>query len=510
MDIFADVALLSRIQFALTVAYHFIFVPLSIGLGLILAICATRAYRSRDPRDEAATHFWVKIFTATFAIGVATGITMEFSFGTNWANYSRFVGDIFGAPLAAEALFAFFLESIFLGVLLFGRKKVGRLAYLVSAWLVWIGSCLSALWILIANSWMQTPAGAALNAEGTEAIITDFPAAAFNPSIYARYTHTVDALLIMGAFIAMAVAAWYLLKGRHTDFAMKIMRTGAVVGIVTSCIMIVFAHASAVVVWEEQPTKLAMMEGQYETEAPPLYAFGWVDEESQEVITPFAIPGGTSMLATGTWDTEYPGLNDLAETEQYGDLDPEAMPVNFVFQSYHLMVAMYGLIMLTAILAIIFTYHRGKIQKMRWLQKLVLISPLFPFIAIQTGWITAEVGRQPWVVYPSVSGPEGVSLLTNDAISMSVSAPELLVTLALFLIVYLVLFIGWARVIGRFIKEGPVMAAEGTTEGADGETDVVAVATMADVQDNGDVEVSQVVVEDDAAAGASANGKDGE
>ena len=468
MELFADVALLSRIQFAATVAYHFFFVPLSIGLGLILAINETRYYRSRNEKDAAATRFWVKIFTATFVIGVATGITMEFSFGTNWADYSRFVGDIFGAPLAAEALLAFFLESVFLGVLLFGRKRVSPKFYLVSAWLVWLGSCLSALWILIANSWMQTPAGAELAADGSKAVITDFLAAAANPSIWARYTHTVDALLIMGAFVAMAVAAWYLLKGKHTDFAMKTLKTGAVVGIVTSCIMIVFAHASAVVVAEEQPTKLAMMEGMYETEAPPLYAFGWVDEESQEVVSPFAIPGGTSFLATGTWDTEYLGLNDLAQTEKYADLNPEELPVNFVFQSYHLMVMMYGLIMLTVILALVFTLRKGKIKNMKWLQRLVLISPVFPFVAIQTGWITAEVGRQPWVVYPSTSGPDGVSLLTNDAISQSVSAPELLVTLALFLVVYVFLMVAWARVMGRFIKEGPVAKAAVATAGAEG------------------------------------------
>ena len=198
MDMLSDVALLSRIQFALTVAYHFIFVPLSIGLGLILAIFATKYHRSRSEADGNAMRFWVRIFTATFAIGVATGITMEFSFGTNWADYSRFVGDIFGAPLAAEALFAFFLESVFLGVLLFGRNKVSSLFYTVSAWLVWAGSCLSALWILIANSWMQTPAGAELAADGSKAVITDFLAAAFNPSTLPRYTHVVVALLILG------------------------------------------------------------------------------------------------------------------------------------------------------------------------------------------------------------------------------------------------------------------------------------------------------------------------
>ena len=460
MDVFSDVVLLSRIQFALTVAYHFLFVPLSIGLGLIMAIFATKYHRSRSEQDGNAMRFWVRIFTTTFAIGVATGITMEFSFGTNWADYSRFVGDIFGAPLAAEALFAFFLESVFLGILLFGRNKVSSLFYTVSAWLVWAGSCLSALWIIIANSWMQTPAGAELAADGSKAIITDFLAAAFNPSTLPRYTHVVVALLIMGAFASMCVGAWYLLKGKHTDFAMKTVKIGAAVGMVASCAMIVTAHSSAGEVSQEQPTKLAMMEGMYGDEVPPLYAFGWVDEENQQVITPFAIPGGTSFLATGTWDTEYQGLNSLAQTDKYADVDVADMPVNLVFQSYHLMVAMYGLIMLTVILALVFTLRGGRIRTMRWLQKLLVVAPLFPLIAIQVGWITAEVGRQPWVVYPSTSGPDGVALLTQNAISQSVSAPELLTTLALFIAVYVFLFVGWARVISYFIKRGPVADSE--------------------------------------------------
>lgn len=460
MDVFSDVVLLSRIQFALTVAYHFLFVPLSIGLGLIMAIFATKYHRSRSEQDGNAMRFWVRIFTTTFAIGVATGITMEFSFGTNWADYSRFVGDIFGAPLAAEALFAFFLESVFLGILLFGRNKVSSLFYTVSAWLVWAGSCLSALWIIIANSWMQTPAGAELAADGSKAVITDFLAAAFNPSTLPRYTHVVVALLIMGAFASMCVGAWYLLKGKHTDFAMKTVKIGAAVGMVASCAMIVTAHSSAVEVSQEQPTKLAMMEGMYGDEVPPLYAFGWVDEENQQVITPFAIPGGTSFLATGTWDTEYQGLNSLAQTDKYADVDVANMPVNLVFQSYHLMVAMYGLIMLTVILALVFTLRGGRIRTMRWLQKLLVVAPLFPLIAIQVGWITAEVGRQPWVVYPSTSGPDGVALLTQNAISQSVSAPELLTTLALFIVVYVFLFVGWARVISHFIKRGPVADSE--------------------------------------------------
>ena len=311
MDFLADPVLLARIQFALTAMYHFVFVPLSIGLGLIVAIFETKYYRSNKPEDAAASRFWIKVFTATFALGVATGITMEFSFGTNWADYARFVGDIFGAPLAAEALLAFFLESVFLGVLLFGRKKVGKKFYLASAWLVWFGSCLSALWIIIANSWMQTPAGAELSADGTQAILTDFIAAAFNATTIPRYLHTVDALLIMGAFMALAIGAWYLKKGRHTEFALRTVRVASCVALVTTVLMVAFAHQSAVVVAEEQPTKFAMMEGAYETEAMPLYALGWVDEESQEVITPLAIPGGTSFLAS--WDSTILPLAEYTE-----------------------------------------------------------------------------------------------------------------------------------------------------------------------------------------------------
>ncbi len=306
MELFTDVALLSRIQFALVVIFHFCFVPLSIGLGLIMAINETRYYKSRDPKDEAATHFWVKVFTTTFAVGVATGITMEFSFGTNWADYSRFVGDIFGAPLAAEALLAFFLESVFLGIVLSGRKKVSPKFYMISSWLVWFGSCLSALWILIANSWMQTPAGAELSADGSKAVITDFFAAAFNATTLPRYSHTVLALLVLGGFVAIALSAWYMHKNKHAHFAEKTMKTGVVVAIVATGCLFVSAHSSAVVVAEEQPSKIAMMEGHYETGTLPLYAVGFVDEENQETIAPIALPGFTSWLASGDFDKEYP------------------------------------------------------------------------------------------------------------------------------------------------------------------------------------------------------------
>lgn len=454
MDIFSDPVLLSRIQFAFTAMIHFVFVPMSVGLGLIMAIHQTKAYKSGTPEDAAASKFWVRVFAVTFAIGVATGITMEFSFGTNWADYSRYVGDIFGAPLAAEALFAFFLESVFLGVLLFGKGKVKPKTEVVSAWLVFGGSALSALWILIANSWMQTPAGAELSSEGTKAILTDFFAAAANFSTGVRYAHTVLALIVMGAFFCMAVAGYYFLKNKHTDFAKKSLRTGLIVAVIATVALMVSAHSTAVEVTYEQPTKLAAMEGMYEDEVPGMYLFGWVDEENQ-TTSGLNIPGLTSFLASGTFDTVFPGLNSLSDSDRYGAMDPEDVPVNLVFQSYHLMVAMMGLIALVIIIAFI-GLKKDNIGEKRWVARLLVISPLFPFLAIQGGWMTAEAGRQPWVVYPAASSPDGLELLTANATSTSVTAGELFTTILLFVIVYVFLLVVWARMIGKILKDGPV------------------------------------------------------
>ncbi len=309
---------------------------------------------------------------------------------------------------------------------------------MASAWLTFAGSALSALWILIANSWMQTPAGAVLSPDGTEAWITDFFAAAFNPSTLPRYAHTVLALLVMGAFVTIAVAAWYMYKGRESRAAHTMLRVGSVVGIVSVVLLLGAAHTAAVEVWEEQPTKLAMMEGQYETEAPELSLFGFVDEEGEEAVT-LGIPGGTSFLATGTFDTEYPGLNDLAQTEQFAGLDVSTLPVNFVYQVYHIMVALFGVIVVCLLLALIFGRTRAKrgVKDMRWLQWLLIISPIY-------------------VVYPSNTGPEGVFLHTNVGTSVSVQPFEVVITLILFFAVYLMLFVGWWRVVARFVKEGPV------------------------------------------------------
>ena len=476
MEFFTNVEALARFQFALTVIFHFFFVPLSIGLGLFVALMETRHYRTRDPKDKAAADFWIRIFTATFVIGVATGITMEFSFGTNWANYSRFVGDIFGAPLAAEALLAFFLESVFLGVILFGRKRISAKAYLVSCWLTWAGSALSALWILIANSWMQTPAGFQVAADGSKATLTDFWAAAFNPSTVARYLHTVDSLLILGAFCVMAVGAWYLWKKHNEEYGQRFMKTGLVVGIVTVILMLPLGHLQAIVVAEQQPAKLAAMEGQWEDGPVGFALFGWVDETNGQT-TALSIPGFTSFLATGNFDTPYPGLN----TVEPGVTDFSAFdgvkvasyqggiaPVNATFQSYHLMILLYGALILWLIFAGLALRKAKKDKISKPLLALTVFGPLVPFLAIQAGWMVTEVGRQPWVVYDL--------LRTADAVSAVVSAPEVLITITLFIVFYTVIFIAWLRIVLRMIKKGPVLAVETvpTTANTDGTADAAA------------------------------------
>ena len=451
-----DAASLARMQFAFTAIYHYLFVPLSIGLGLIVALMQTKAYRTGDAHDEARAAFWVRLFTMTFAVGVATGITMEFSFGTNWAGYSRFVGDIFGAPLAAEALFAFFLESVFLGVLLFGKGRVSRRFYMVSSWLVWAGSLLSSLWIIIANSWMQTPAGYTVvhTAAGPKAELTSFLEAALNHTTLQRFFHTVIALLIMGALVCIAVGAYYKLKNRDGRAADRLLKVGLITGIVTTVLMLPAAHSQAVVVADYQPTKLAAMEGQYESGPVELSLFGWVDEETQTTYA-LGIPGGTSFLADGSFDTVYPGLNDYPVEDQPG-------AVNLIFQSYHIMVAMFGAIVLVLILAAL--VYAGKLKNHKWPLYILMIGWIAPILAIEFGWVVAEVGRQPWIVWGE--------LRTADAISEAVPAGQVIATLVGFFAVYALIYIAWIRSVVKTVKKGPDVYLSGS-EGRNGEAPAV-------------------------------------
>ncbi len=431
--------MLSRIQFAFTIGYHFIFVPISIGLSIMVVAAERRYYKSDIPADRAASKFWIRLFTTTFAIGVATGITMEFAFGTNWADYSRFVGNIFGAPLAAEGLFAFFMESTFLGILLFGRYRVSKRLYYVSTWLVMCGALLSALWILIANSWMQTPAGYKI--EGGKAVLTDFWAAALNPSIAQRYTHTIAACIIAGAFIVAAIGAWYLLKGKHVHMARHTLRTGLIVGLIFAAAMPLIGHWSATEVAKYQPVKMAAFENVWETEdRAPLYLIGWThtNSDGDSVATGISIPSGLSLMLGFNPDHVVTGLTTVPPA----DRPPEQM----TFQAWHWMIALSGLFVVVMLIAVVMLALK-RIEKARWVLWLLVICSPLPLVAIFLGWAAAEVGRQPWIV-------QGL-LRTTDGVSPLVSSGQVWMTLGLFGLIYLLLFIGWARIFFGTIRKGP-------------------------------------------------------
>ncbi|HMN48818.1 MAG TPA: cytochrome ubiquinol oxidase subunit I [Ignavibacteriaceae bacterium] len=436
-----NVEILSRLQFAFTIGFHYIFPPLTIGLGILLVIMEGMYLKTKDKFFENLTKFWVKVFALTFAIGVATGIVMEFEFGTNWATYSRFVGDVFGSALAAEGIFAFFLESGFLAVLVFGWDKVGPKMHFFSTIMVSLGSMFSAVWIVVANSWQQTPSGFHIVGDGmnARAEITDFWAMVFNPSSVDRLTHVLSGAWLAGAFLVISISAFYLIKNRHIRFAKSSIKIALVVAMIASLYQLFTGDKSAVGVSKNQPAKLAAMEAIFDDQTnAPLYLFGWVNQDNQEVNFGVAIPGMLSYLIG--WDTnqKVTGLNSFPENER--------PPVNIVFQSYHLMVAI-GMMLIAISLIGIFFWWRGTLFKQKWLLWIFVFSVLLPQIANQLGWITAEVGRQPWIVY-------GL-LRTSEALSKAVEAGQVWFSLILFTLIYIGLFILFLYLLNEKIQHGP-------------------------------------------------------
>ena len=439
-----DVELLARIQFAVTAGFHFLYPPMSIGLGLVLVFMKGMFLKTKDPLYDTLTKFWTKIFALTFSIGVVTGIVLEFEFGTNWSQYSRMVGDIFGSPLAAEALLAFFMESLFLGILLFGWNRVGPKMHFFSTIMVALGATLSAFFIIVANSWMQTPAGYKLITEmknGIEVVsraeITDFWAMVFNPSTVERYLHVVGAAWMTGAFMVLGISGWYILKNKHLAYAKASIKIALPIAIFASLFQLFTGHASAVGVNHNQPAKLAAFEGHYNTGPGTLWLFGYVDESTQEVKG-IGIPGMLSYLVD--FDTKYAvkGLNDFKPEDR--------PPVQVTFQSYHLMVAV-GMTMIGVVLISLFFWWRGKLFEQKWLMAIYIPLILFPHIGNITGWIAAEVGRQPWVV-------QGI-LRTKDAISKVVTAEQVWFSLIMFTLIYIILLILFLYLLIRKIKHGP-------------------------------------------------------
>lgn len=433
--------LLARIQFALTISFHYFYPPLSIGLGVVLVLMEGMYLKTRNPLYATMTRFWIKIFALTFALGVATGIVMEFEFGTNWATYSRFVGDVFGSALAAEGIFAFFLESGFLAVLVFGWNRVTPKMHFFAACMVSLGSMLSAVWIVIANSWQQTPAGFHLVQHGNSvrAEVTDFWQMILNPSTVDRLSHSISGGWLSGAFLVMSVSAWYLLKGKHIDFAKASLRIALFLALFASLFQLFTGHGSASDVAKNQPAKLAAMEAHYDSAAPGnLYLMGLVNEQEKRVEYGISIPGGLSFLISGRFDTPIKGLNEIPVNER--------PPVQTVFQTYHAMVAI-GMALIGLSLLGVFFHFRKNLEQQRWYLKLLVPAVLLPELANELGWYTAEIGRQPWIVY-------GL-LRTSDAFSQTVSANQILSSIVMFSLIYLLLFALFVFLLNEKIQHGP-------------------------------------------------------
>jgi len=357
-----DVEILSRLQFAGTIMFHYLFPPLTIGLGLVMVILEVQWLRTGVKAWNEAARFWTRVFALNFALGVASGIVMEFQFGTNWAAYSRFVGDVFGSALAAEGIFAFFLESGFLAVLVFGWDRVGPRMHFFSTMMVFLGSCFSAIWIVVANSWQQTPDGyhiveTEVNGQTAyRAEITDFWAMIFNPSSVDRLTHTLIGAFILGGLLVCSICAWYALKGRHEDFVRRCFPIGLVVAAVASVAALLTGHDQAEQVAVTQPAKLAAFEGHFETGPAALYLFGWPDARAEEVRFGVAIPGMLSWLLHQDASAEVIGLDAFPEEDR--------PPVWLPFQAYHLMVGL-GMLFIVVTVGSLPLLRGGRIYRMR-------------------------------------------------------------------------------------------------------------------------------------------------
>jgi cytochrome d ubiquinol oxidase subunit I len=437
-----DPELLSRIQFALTVSFHFIYPPISMGLGILLVFMGIQYVRTRDPVWRESSFFWVKVYGLVFAIGIATGIVQEFEFGTNWSAYSRFVGNVFGSLLAAEGIFAFMLEGGFLGLLLFGGSRLGPRLWLAATFLVVLGAHFSAVWIVMANSWMQTPAGYEIQATqwGDLAFVTDFAQVLFTPSFLPRLLHVWVASWMVGAALVMSVAAYFLLKGRHLVLARKNL-TAAIwmFGVLAVLQAVVFGANQAIEVTNNQQVKLAAMEGVWESQScAPMYLVGWVDEATQ-TTTGISIPCLLSFLAYQDINATVTGLDSFPS-------DTWA-PINLVFQVYHVMIDLGGLFVLIGGVAILLWIWRRRVFTFRPFLWVLVVTIVAAETATIAGWWTAEIGRQPWIVWNE--------LRTVDAVSPTLVSEQVLASLVMFAMLYALLFVLFLFLLNRDIQEGP-------------------------------------------------------
>lgn len=496
----------SRAQFALTAMYHWIFVPLTLGLGFIVAIMETIYVKTNDEFWKKTTKFWMGLFAINFAIGVATGIIMEFEFGTNWANYSWFVGDIFGAPLAVEGILAFFMESTFFAVMFFGWEKVSKGFHLLSTWLVAIGSNLSALWILVANAWMQYPIGMTFNPNTVRNEMNNFWDVLFSPVAISKFLHTIGSGYVLASLFVIGVSAWYLLKKRDILFAKKSMIIGATFGLITSIFLILSGDESAHQIALKQPMKLAAMEGLYEGEEKVgIVAFGLLNpkktmtNEENTFLFDFTIPYALSFLSFHDINAYVPGIKDLVygneergilsveEKMQKGKVAIEALesykgakktsnefllnnskilldenmkyfgyghiknkedvipPVSITFYSFHIMVGL-GTWFTILFALVLFLSTKKEILNYRIILKLTLFSIPLGYIASEAGWVVAEVGRQPWAIQDLM--PVGIA-------ATKIATTNVMISFFIFAILFTVLLIAEIKIMTKQIKIGP-------------------------------------------------------
>lgn len=436
-----DVLTLARFQFALTIMFHYIFPVLSIGLSVIMVIVEGIYLKTGNLVYFRMSQFWTKVFALTFAIGVATGIVMEFEFGTNWATYSRYVGDVFGSALAAEGVFAFFLESGFLAVVIFGWNRVKPKWHFFATVMVCLGAHFSAIWIVVANSWMQTPSGYHIVGEGlnARAEITDFWVMALNPSSVVRLSHVIIGCWLAGAFLVISVAAYYLLKKKHISFSRNSMQIGLLVALVACLLQLVTGDLSGRIVAKHQPSKLAALEALYKTEeGVPLTIFGVVDSKEEKLHYAVQVPKLLSFLSFGDSNAEIKGL-DQVPREDWPN-------VTALFNVYRLMLLMWVIMFFLALYGI-YLWYRQRLEYHPWLLRSMMISAAFPQIANQAGWYCAESGRYPWIVY-------GL-LRISDGLSKAVTANQVLSSIIMFSVVYLILFLLFIYLLNEKIQHGP-------------------------------------------------------
>lgn len=436
-----DVLTLARFQFALTIMFHYIFPVLSIGLGLIMVIIEAIYLKTGNLTYLRMSQFWTKVFALTFAIGVATGIVMEFEFGTNWATYSRYVGDVFGSALAAEGVFAFFLESGFLAILIFGWNRVGKKLHFFATLMVCLGAHFSAIWIVVANSWMQTPTGYHIVGEGlsARAEIINFWGMVFNPSSMIRLTHVILGCWLAGAFLVISISAYYMLKKRHLIFARNSMQIGLWVALVSCILQLIAGDQSGKVVAQYQPSKLAAFEALYKTESEvPLTIYGVVNSKEEKLDHAIQIPKLLSFLSFGSFDAEIKGLDQIPKE------DWPNVPALFI--AFRVMLGMWALMFGLTLIGL-YLWHKNRFEKHPWILRAMVFSVAFPQIANETGWYCAESGRYPWIVY-------GL-LRISDGLSKAVTANQILSSIIMFSIVYLILFFLFLYLLNEKVKHGP-------------------------------------------------------